>query len=65
MLTDSYYADFRLTGRPYLPPDARELLQHAGHERCIESVCRLLSAGKVAASTVCELYRGLMSEVDR
>jgi hypothetical protein len=64
MLSDTYYADYHLTGRPYLPPASRELLQQAGRERVIESVCRLLAAGKVAASTVCEMYHGLMEEVE-
>jgi hypothetical protein len=64
-MTDTYYADYELTGRPHLTEAQRHVLQAVDRERVIESVCRLLSAGKVAASTVCERYRDLMAEVGR
>jgi hypothetical protein len=62
-VTDAYYADYELTGRPHLTEPQRQVLQSVDRERAIESVCRLLSAGKVSAGVVCERYNDLMGEV--
>ena len=64
-MTDAYYADYQMTGRPYLTESQRQILQSAGRERVIASVCRLLSSDKIAASAVCDRYHELMEEIER